>query len=72
MKKGAHATAPLSYLPTNFTMPKRPKFDRLEDLAALAKVLRDVNPDLLEEITVAERQRIASLIELREGPGRFL
>ena len=46
--------------------------DRLEDLAALAKVLRDVDPDLIQEITLAERQRIASLIELREGPGRFL
>jgi len=46
--------------------------NRLEDLAALAKALRDIDPDLLKEVTLAERQRIASLIELREGPGRFL
>ena len=39
---------------------------------ALTRLLRDMDPELLNAMNVAERERIASLIELKEGPGRFL
>ena len=46
--------------------------NRLEDLTALARLMRDMDPEIINAVTRAERERIASLIELKEGPGRFL
>ena len=46
------------------------KLDRLDNLLDL--LLQDMDPELINAVTRAERERIASLIELKEGPGRFL
>ena len=46
------------------------KLDRLDNLLDL--LLQDMDPELINAATRAERERIASLIELKEGPGRFL
>ena len=46
------------------------KLDRLDNLLDL--LLQDMDPEILDAASRAERQRIASLIELKEGPGRFL
>ncbi len=44
--------------------------NRLDELLALARAARQT--DELESIALSERESIAALIELREGPGRFL
>ena len=46
------------------------KLDRLDNLLDL--LLQDMDPEILDAASRAECQRIASLIELKEGPGRFL
>ena len=48
------------------------QINRLEDLAAFARLMQDMDPEIINAATRAERHRIAALIELQEGPGRFL
>ena len=45
---------------------------RLDELSAFARLMQDMDPELINAATRAERHRIAALIELQEGPGRFL
>ena len=62
-----------SYVRTHsaYAMKKsKTKLDRLDNLLDL--LLQDMDPEILDAASRAERQRIASLIELKEGPGRFL
>ena len=51
---------------------KAPQRNRIDEITALNRLLQDMDPELLNAMNVAERERIASLIELQEGPGRFL
>ena len=49
-----------------------PERNRLDDLTAFARLMQDMDPEVIQAATRAERHRIAALIELQEGPGRFL
>jgi hypothetical protein len=49
-----------------------PQRNRLDDLTAFARLMQDMDPEVINAATRAERHRIAALIELQEGPGRFL
>ena len=49
-----------------------PERNRLDDLTAFARLMKDMDPEVINAATRAERHRIAALIELQEGPGRFL
>ena len=55
---------------TDSMKKSKSKLDRLDNLLDL--LLQDMDPEILDAASRAERQRIASLIELKEGPGRFL
>ena len=46
--------------------------NRIDDLTAFARLMQDMDPEVINAATRAERHRIAALIELKEGPGRFL
>ena len=46
--------------------------NRIDELTAFARLMRDMDPEVINAATRAERHRIAALIELQEGPGRFL
>jgi hypothetical protein len=46
--------------------------NRIDDLTAFARLMQDMDPEVINAATRAERHRIAALIELQEGPGRFL
>ncbi len=46
--------------------------NRIDELAAFARLMKDMDPEIINAATRAERNRIAALIELQEGPGRFL
>ena len=54
------------------SIPVNQPITRLEDLVALARALKDVDPDAIDNAVMAERQRLASLIEMKEGIGRFI
>ena len=43
--------------------------NRIDDLTAFARLMKDMDPELINAATRAERHRIAALIELQEGPG---
>ena len=49
-----------------------PERNRIDELTAFARLMKDMDPELINAVTRAERHRIAALIELQEGPGRFL
>jgi hypothetical protein len=49
-----------------------PQRNRIDDLTAYARLMQDMDPEVINAATRAERHRIAALIELQEGPGRFL
>ena len=49
-----------------------PERNRLDELTAFARLMKDMDPEIINAATRAERHRIAALIELQEGPGRFL
>ena len=57
-------------------MPReRNRIDRLSafsELMNFARLMQDMDPEIIQAATRAERHRIAALIELQEGPGRFL
>ena len=44
----------------------------IDELLAFVRLMQDMDPEVIDAATRAERHRIASLIELKEGPGRFL
>ena len=46
--------------------------NRIDELTAFARLMQDMDPEVINAVTRAERHRIAALIELQEGPGRFL
>ena len=46
--------------------------NRIDELATFARLMKDMDPEVINAATQAERHRIAALIELQEGPGRFL
>ena len=50
----------------------QPSSNRIDNLAAFARLMQDMDPEVINAATRAERHRIAALIELQEGPGRFL
>ena len=52
--------------------PPSTERNRIDDLATFARLMRDMDPEIINAATRAERHRIAALIELQEGPGRFL
>ena len=49
-----------------------PERNRLDELTAFARLMKDMDPEVINAATRAERHRIAALIELQEGPGRYL
>ena len=53
-------------------IPVNQPINRLEDLVALARALKDVDPDAIDQAVIAERHRLASLLEMKEGIGRFV
>ena len=50
----------------------RSSANRIDELTAFARLMQDMDPEVINAATRAERHRIAALIELQEGPGRFL
>ena len=48
------------------------ELNRIDELVAFARLMKDMDPEIINAATRAERNRIAALIELQEGPGRFL
>ena len=48
------------------------KRNRIDELTAFARLMPDMDPEVINAATRAERHRIAAPLELKAGPGRFL